>query len=197
MYTIVGLGNPGDEYKNTRHNVGWILLEEVIAKNTLPSFIKSSAYGGMLSEGVLYGTDVGILLPTAFMNNSGSAVMKYLKEHGALDTLVVVHDDIDLPLGEVRIGFDRGAGGHNGVKSIIDACNSKAFIRIRIGIAQKGFFGGIKRPTGEKLSDFVLGTFKSGEMKALSEIGERVARALELILTKGVKDAMQEVNGRE
>ncbi len=194
MFIIVGLGNPGDEYKNTRHNVGWILIEEVVTKNALPSFTKSGAYSGLLSEGVLHGTDVGILLPTIFMNNSGTAVMKYLKEHGELETLVVVHDDIDLPLGEVRIGFDRGAGGHNGVKSIIDACNSKAFIRIRVGIAQKGFFGGIKRPTGEKLSDFVLGTFKSGEMKQLQAIGERVARALEFILTKGVKDAMQEVN---
>ncbi len=194
MYTIVGLGNPGDEYKNTRHNVGWILLEEVIAKNALPSLTKSSAYSGLLSEGVFHGVEIGILFPTTFMNNSGTAVMKYLKEHGTLETLVVVHDDIDLPFGDVRIGFDRGAGGHNGVRSIIDAGNSKAFIRIRVGIAQKGFFGGIKRPAGEKLSDFVLGNFKSGELKNLPEIGERVARALELILTKGVKDAMQEVN---
>jgi len=197
MHTIVGLGNPGDEYKNTRHNVGWIVLEEIITKHTLPSLVKSNGYGGMLSEGVLYGAEVGILLPTTFMNNSGTSVIKYLKEHGELETLVIVHDDIDLPFGEVRIGFDRGAGGHNGVKSIIDACNSKAFIRIRIGIAKKGFFGGIKRPTGEKLSDFVLSTFKSGELKELQEIGEKVNRALELILTRGVKDAMQEVNGKE
>jgi len=197
MHTIVGLGNPGDEYVHTRHNVGWLVLEALVVKHSFPSLTRSSAYSGMLGEGVLYGTEVGILLPTTFMNNSGVAVKKYIGEHGSLGTLVIVHDDIDLPFGEVRIGFDRGAGGHNGVKSIIDACGSKAFTRIRVGIAQKGFFGGVKRPKGEKLSNYVLGNFKSGELKQLPDIEERVARAIELIVTKGTESAMQDINGKE
>ncbi len=197
MFTIVGLGNPGTEYENTRHNVGWTILGDIVARHKLPFFSKSSQYAGQLSEGLLLGVEVGILLPTTFMNNSGSSVGKYVKEKGSLETLVVVHDDIDLAVGEVKISYDRGPGGHNGVKSVIDACGSTKFIRIRIGIAQKGFFGGIKRPKGEKLSNFVLGKFKGGEVKQLTEVIQKVDKALELILTKGYQSAMQEVNGKE
>lgn len=195
MYTIVGLGNPGEEYANTRHNVGWIILSDVITENALPSLLKSSKYGGLLSEGLLHGIDVSILFPTNYMNNSGTSVQKFLKDHTGDATLIVVHDEVDLPLGDIRISKDRGAGGHNGVKSIIDACGTKDFIRVRIGIAQKGLFGNIKKPTGEKLSQYVLGKFKSGEEKQFPEITDKVDRALELILKKGVETAMNECNG--
>jgi PTH1 family peptidyl-tRNA hydrolase len=196
MYTIVGLGNVGEEYAETRHNVGWIVLEHIIEKNGLPSLSKSASFSGLLSEGTLHSERVGILFPTTFMNNSGGPVSKYVKEKGSLEKCIVVHDEIDLPFGEVRIAYDRGAGGHNGVKSIVDSFGSNAFIRIRVGIAQKGFFGGIKRPKGEKLSDYVLGKFKSGEAKQLPEIAHIVDEALKLIITKGHLAAMQVVNGR-
>lgn len=196
MYIIVGLGNPGNEYESTRHNIGRIILSNIASHHSLPSFTKSSAYSGLLSEGVLHTNEVGILFPTTFMNNSGTSVTKYLKDKGALEMLTVMHDDIDLVFGEVKISYDRGHGGHNGVKSIIGAVGDKKFIRIRIGIAQKGFFGGIKRPVGDKLVDFVLSKFKSGEMKQLPEITKKVDRALELILTKGHQSAMQEINGK-
>ena len=195
MVTIVGLGNPGEEYARTRHNVGWIILSDVVTENALPSLVKSSRYGGLLSEGQLHGINVSILFPTNYMNNSGTSVQKYLKDHNQNDTLIVVHDEVDLPLGDIRISKDRGAGGHNGVKSIIDACGTKDFIRIRIGIAQKGLFGGIKKPTGEKLSRYVLGNFKSAEENLFPEIVDKVDRALELILKKGVEVAMNECNG--
>jgi PTH1 family peptidyl-tRNA hydrolase len=197
MYTIVGLGNPGTEYEHTRHNVGWIILEDIVTRHSLPSFSKSSRYGGLLSEGMLHETEVGILLPTTFMNNSGTPTAKYIKENNSsTEELIVVHDDIDLALGEVKVSFDRGAGGHNGVKSIIDACGMK-FIRIRVGIAPRGFFGGIKRPTGEKLSQYVLGAFRVGELKSMNAVSEKVDTALALILQKGVATAMQEINGKE
>lgn len=194
MHTIIGLGNPGDEYEKTRHNIGWIILEDIIRHHHLPSFFKSSAYSGLLSEGILHDAEVGLLLPTTFMNNSGIATQKYVKDKGALETLIVIHDDVDIPYGDVRISFDRGAGGHNGIRSIIDAFGSQKFIRIRVGIAQKGFFGGIKRPTGEKLSQFVLGKYTSGEIKQFPKIAEKVDRALALILKKGLQQAMQEIN---
>lgn len=194
MYCIVGLGNPGTEYENTRHNIGWIILRGIVAHHTLPSFLKSSRYAGQLSEGMLHGTEVGVLFPSTFMNNSGTAVAKYVEEHSTPGDLIVIHDDVDVALGEVKVSFNHGAGGHNGIKSIIDALGTKEFIRIRIGIAQKGFFGGIKRPKGDLLADYVLGTFKSGEVKTLHEVTEKVERALELILTKGYQSAMQEVN---
>jgi len=169
-------------------------LEEIIARASLPSLSKSAKFSGLVSEGVLSTVSVGILFPTTFMNNSGTAVAKYLAERGAREQLVVVHDDVDLPIGEVRISYDRGAGGHNGVQSIIDAIGGKNFTRIRIGVAQKGFFGGIKRPKGEALADFVLGTFTRNEEKQLSEVGHTVQRALELLLTRGHQVAMQEIH---
>lgn len=195
MFTIVGLGNPGTEYKDTRHNIGWLVLEEIVNKNNLPSFVKSSPFGGVLSEGMLHGAEVGVLFPTTFMNNSGTSVHKYVKGRGPLETLIVVHDDIDLAYGDIRISFDRGAGGHNGIRSIIDACGSQKFVRIRVGIAQKGFFGGVKRPKGDALARYVLGELKQSEMKLLPDIVLRVDRALELILEKGMQYAMQEMNG--
>ncbi len=197
MYTIVGLGNPGAEYEHTRHNVGWIIISDIVSRHALPSFSKSSRYGGQLSEGVLHDSDVGVLFPTTFMNNSGTGTAKYLKENdSSTEELIVVHDDIDLALGEVKVSFDRGAGGHNGVKSIIDVCGAK-FIRIRVGIAPRGFFGGIKRPSGEKLSQYVLGGFKAGELKSIAAISEKVDTALTLILQRGAIFAMQEVNRNE
>lgn len=194
MFIIVGLRNPGDEYTNTRHNVGWIILADIMERHSFPTPTKSAKYSGELGEGVLFGTEVGILLPTTFMNNSGTAVVKYVKEKSSLNALIVVHDDVDLPLGEVRISFDRGSGGHNGIKSIIDSLGSQAFIRIRVGVAQKNIFGTVKRPTGDKRADFVLGTFKSGELKQMPKIAETVDRALELIVTKGKEVAMAEIN---
>ena len=195
MFTIVGLGNPGSEYKDTRHNIGWLVLEQIVLQHNLPSFVKSSPFGGVISEGVLHGIDVGVLFPTTFMNNSGTSVHKYVKERGSLEALIVVHDDIDLAYGDIRISFDRGAGGHNGIRSIIDACNSQKFIRIRVGIAQKGIFGGVKRPKGDALASYVLTEMKRNEIKLLSDIATRVDRALELILKNGVGYAMQEMNG--
>lgn len=193
-HIIIGLGNPGSEYEKTRHNVGWIILNNIVTRHNLPSFSKSSMYSGLLSEGTLYGTEVGILLPTTFMNNSGLAVVKYLKDTGAQEILIVVHDDIDIAYGDIRVSFDRGAGGHNGIRSIIDAYGTSKFIRIRVGIAQKGFFGGLKRPKGEELSQFVLGTFKSGEVTHLPEIIEKVDTALESIVKDGLQKAMQVIN---
>lgn len=194
MFTIVGLGNPGVEYKDTRHNIGWIILDELLKKYELGTPTRSSMYAARVSEGMLHGVKVGVLFPMTFMNNSGASVSKYVKDKGSFDTLVVVHDEVDLAFGEVRISYDRGAGGHNGVRSIIDACGAKNFIRVRVGIAQKNFFGSIKRPTGDALSKFVLDTLKSSELKMLPEITERVDRGLELILLKGVEAAMQECN---
>ncbi len=133
MELIVALGNPGKEYEHTRHNIAWSVLSELITTACLPSPHASSAFSGDVSVGNLHGKEVRILFPTTFMNNSGSAVKKALACEPAA-SLIVVHDEIDLPFGTVRIAEDRGAGGHNGVKSIIESLGSQNFIRIRIGI---------------------------------------------------------------
>jgi peptidyl-tRNA hydrolase, PTH1 family len=193
MELIVALGNPGDEYENTRHNVAWVLLRKLITDANLPEPHTSSAFSGEVSVGNMHGREVRILFPTTFMNNSGSAVKKAL-DCEPLSSLIVVHDEVDLPLGTVRIAEGRGPGGHNGVKSIIDSIGSKEFVRIRIGIAQKNIFGMVRRPTGDALSKFVLGDFTAKEEKELEEVGKRMMRAIELIYTKGTKLAMTEIN---
>lgn len=194
MELLVGLGNPGDEYKNTRHNIGWMVLRDFIQQAQFPRPHASSVFSGEVTVGNMHGKEVRVLFPTTFMNNSGTAVKKAL-ECDTGEHLIVVHDDVDLPFGAIRISESRGAGGHNGVKSIIESIGSSDFIRIRIGIAKKNIFGIMRRPVGDKLSDFVLGELSSKEQDQLSEIQKKVARALELIYAKGVKDAMQELNG--
>jgi PTH1 family peptidyl-tRNA hydrolase len=194
MHTIVGLGNPGKEYERTRHNVGWLVLGEVLRRHGFPELAKNARYASLISEGMFGQVPVSFLFPTTYMNNSGSAVSRYIKEKGSLDSLIVVHDDVDLPFGNVRISFGRGAGGHNGVQSIIGTTGGNEFTRIRVGIAQRGFFGGLKRPKGDELADFVLKPLSSGEMKQIPEIGEKVDTALTYITEKGIPFAMQECN---
>jgi PTH1 family peptidyl-tRNA hydrolase len=192
MWTIVGLGNPGKEYENTRHNIAWLIMNAFIDDKNLPSPHDSSAFSSRVSEGGLFGEDVRIIFPTTFMNNSGTAVKKALT--GGIETLIVVHDEIDLPFGTIRIGVGRGAGGHNGVKSIIQTLGSPEFIRIRVGVGKKNIFGILRRPKGDALSKFVLDELSKKEVLGLSDIEKKVERALELILTKGVQTAMNEVN---
>lgn len=195
MYTVVGLGNPGKEYRDTRHNVGWMVLSVIVEERKLPSFSESTRYRALISEGMIRNAEVAMLLPMTFMNNSGLSVSRFLKDHECLDRLIVVHDDVDLPFGDIRVSYDRGAGGHNGVQSIINSCTTKSFARIRVGVAQKSFLDGeVRRPVGEALSDFVLGKFSKSEREQLGVISKKVDEALVHIFEKGVEHAMQEVN---
>jgi peptidyl-tRNA hydrolase, PTH1 family len=195
MYTVVGLGNPGDEYRFTRHNVGWLALETFVRLTQMPSLVTSGTFTSLLSEGVLAGEDVGVILPTTYMNNSGSSVVRYLTARkGSTERVIVVHDEADLPLGTIRISVGRNGGGHNGVQSVIAALSTPEFIRVRIGIAQTGFFGKVKRPTGEKLAAFVLGQFSAGERKQLDAVCEKAAAAIRLIIEKGPAYAMNAMN---
>lgn len=194
MYYVVGLGNPGDKYKKTRHNVGWQVLDYFIEKSGLPTPVLSSARSGRLSEGVVFGQEISVLYPDTFMNNSGSAVKKLVPK-SEIGNLIVIYDDIDLPIGEVKISVGRGDGGHNGIKSIINAFSSKDFIRVRIGIAPVSFWTGkVKRPLGAALPSFVLKSFSGREEKKLEEVKEKVFSGLKTILESGVEQAMNEIN---
>ncbi len=195
MFYIVGLGNPGEKYEDTRHNVGWVVVERVCRTFGLPEFREARAHSGNVSEGALENESVTLLQPTTFMNNSGSAVVKLVPKQES-EHLIVVHDDIDLPFGEVKIGKGRGAGGNNGVQSIIDKLGTKDFVRIRVGIAPKSFWTGkVKRPQGGgPLERFVLKPFTGSEQKQLGEILDKTVAAIETIITKGVVEAMNIYN---
>lgn len=192
MFYIVGLGNPGAEYKFTRHNVGWMALDYLTSLG-LASPVPSSKYAGRISEGVLAGEEVILLYPDTFMNKSGSAVKKLVPKGGE-SQLVVVYDDVDIPVGEIKVSFGRGDGGHNGIKSIINSLGTKDFVRVRIGIAPKSFFGKTKRPKGDRLPKHVLGNFKKREQKDLEEGLEKAKVAIETIVKQGIEKAMTVCN---
>jgi len=167
MVLIVGLGNPGSKYKFTRHNVGFRVIDK-LAPLTL--------------EGVV------LAKPKTFMNLSGKAVKSLLKTY-TLDpkNLIVIHDDIDLPLGKIRIVKNRGAAGHKGVQSTINELKSKNFIRFRIGIQPK--FGKPKSP-----ERFVLQKFNKKEEEIVKEIMKKTVEAIEMTLKEGIEKAMAKFN---
>lgn len=195
MYTIIGLGNPGEKYQGTRHNVGQIVLDVFMERHGFPSMQKSNPANATYAWNDVAGKRVDVFYPETFMNLSGQTAKHVIEKHDADSShLIVVHDDVNLPLGSIRVSFGRGDGGHNGVSSVIKAIKTKDFIRIRIGVAQKSFFGGTKKHVGAGLSHFVLKKFSGREKKALDEVGDKVEKAISLIIGKGVETAMQECN---
>ncbi len=175
MKLIVGLGNPGKEYENTRHNTGRILVE-LIQKNLENKKIK-------------------FITPDTFMNNSGPAVAKAMAGKKALKDLIVIYDDIDLPLGKMKISFNRSSGGHNGLGSIIKTLKSQEFLRIRIGITPATSSGKIKKPKGERaVINFILGEFKKPELEILKKLSKKITEMVEVIFFEGREKAMSLYN---
>ncbi|MCA9361314.1 aminoacyl-tRNA hydrolase [Candidatus Kaiserbacteria bacterium] len=193
MYYIVGLGNPGEEYLHTRHNVGFKALDALLSAFSIGEPVKSSKFVGRLGEGVVDGEEVVLLYPDTFMNKSGSAVQKLVPK-AEINKLIVIYDDVHLPIGSVRISFGRGDGGHNGIKSIIDGLGSRDFVRVRIGVAEKSFWGGVKKPSGDKLAKFVLAKFKKREEETLTEVLDRTVEIVKVIIDSGVENAMNQFN---
>lgn len=195
MFYIVGLGNPGEKYQSTRHNIGWSVLNHIREQANLPALVHEKQNNAEVTEGMMAGQSVQIIYPDTFMNSSGAAVAKLVPKN-ELSNLIVIHDDIDLPFGQVKVGKGRGDGGNNGVRSIIQKLGSKDFIRIRIGIAPTSFWSGeVKRPKGGgPLERFVLKPFSNKEEKQLAEIKERAYGALQAILQHGVEKTMNEYN---
>ena len=127
MTIIIGLGNPGEQYKNTRHNVGFMAIDQFANENNFPTFILQKKAKALVSEQ----NDVILIKPQTFMNDSGKSVREITKNKPA-DSLVVIHDDIDLPLGKIKIVKERGSAGHRGVESIIQSIGNDGLIRVRI-----------------------------------------------------------------
>lgn len=178
MTIIVGLGNPGKKFESTRHNAGFMVVDFFAAKDNFPEFQLSKKYESLISE------KDGVILakPQTFMNESGRAVKNLLNNKEA--PLIVVNDDIDIPLGKFKISKDSGAGGHKGVDSTIVALGTKDFARIKIGVATND----------QKAEEVVLQNFSLQEQETLNEVIKQSAEALKKLIDEGLEKAMNEYN---
>jgi peptidyl-tRNA hydrolase, PTH1 family len=209
MYYIVGLGNPGEEYQNTRHNIGRMAVE-LLAHSHKQSWTFDSVAKAQKTKIEICREGAVLILPDTYMNNSGSAVAPLVwgeKISGAVSPeikkkiekktakMIVIQDDLDLPLGQIKIVFNRGSGGHRGIESIKRSLKTEAFIRIKIGILPLTPTGKIKKPSGEdKVVKFILGQFQADEMKQVKKIIAKVLEIVEVIIEKGVFEAMNTFN---
>ena len=194
MFYIVGLGNPGVEYEQTRHNLGWWVLDALVLAWQLPPVRRFKKIDGDITDGLIGSEEVTLLYPRTFMNNSGLAVRKLVPK-GAYQQLIVIYDDADLPQGEIKISFGSGAGGHNGVASIIASLGTKDFIRVRVGIAPKPEESDVAlRPAGATLSDYVIGRVSAIEAKLYTDALPRIVAAVETIIGHGYLVAMNKFN---
>ncbi len=194
-FIIVGLGNPGKEYENTRHNAGRIALEYFRKKNDFPNWQENKKLKALVSEGKVSRKEVFLVGPETFMNNSGKSVVTLVKSKKAAENLIVIHDDLDLPVGKMKISFNRGSGGHKGVESIKRAVKTEGFVRIRIGISPKTPSGKTKKPQGEKLiNNFIVAPFKPAELDEIKKTYKKVAEVLLSLIGEGREKAMSQFN---
>ena len=186
MKFIVGLGNPGREYEATRHNIGFLVLDELAARNGL-SFRRSWRFPALIAKGKIGDETVWLVKPQTYMNRSGAAVGPILRKgKGAAADLLVVFDDTALEWGRLRVRAQGSAGGHNGVQSVLNTLGDGAFGRIRVGIGLK--------PDKVSLSDYVLGPFSIAERKKLDDVIGRAADVAEMVCGEGVARAMNVFN---
>lgn len=194
-YIIAGLGNPGEEYETTRHNTGRIMIEYFRKGNGFPEWKEDKKIKALISKEKLKDETVVLVEPNNFMNNSGKSVAPFLPGKKAAEKLIVVYDDIDLPLGVIKISFNRSSGGHNGVGSVIKSLKTEAFVRVRIGVSPVSAKGIAKKPKGEeKVLKFLLGKYKKGELDEIKKVAQKVSGAIEMIITEGREKAMGEYN---
>ncbi len=191
MIIVVGLGNPGDEYKNTRHNAGRIILELLAKKDGFTEWKDQPKIKALVSKGEIEQEKMTFVMPNNFMNNSGTSVAPMILSKKDLAKLVVVYDDLDIPIGKIKISFNRSSGGHNGLESIIKRVKSPEFVRIRVGVSPHTPSGKLRKPTGEKaVLDFLLKNFKDSEMADLKKVAKTVREALVVFSAESKEKAM-------
>lgn len=197
-YIIAGLGNPGEEYENTRHNVGRMVAEKIRYSINASDWRDDKKLRARMSQGIVGEEKVTLVLPDNYMNRSGGSLAPLVTTKKQAEHLIVIHDDIDLPLGTIRIVFDRGAGGHNGVLSIERTLKTRAFVRVRVGVVPVTADGKQKKPQGEdKVYDFILQQLRKKEREAVDVVVERAMYAVLAVVNNGRESAMQEFNRSE
>ena len=184
MKLIVGLGNPGDEYKNTRHNIGYMFIDYFAEKNK--TVIDKKKFNGFYGEINVDGEKVLLLKPLSYMNLSGEVVIKFIKYFKIdIKDVLIIHDDLDLPTGKIRLRESGSSGGHNGIKNITEHLNTENFKRLKIGISNNKDID---------TKDYVLGKFSSEEKEILDNLKEEVANIQRDFITLDFDRLMNKYN---
>lgn len=185
MKLIVGLGNPGKQYDQTRHNIGFEVIDVLSEKLNIP--LDQAKFKGVYGVGHVKGEKIFLLKPLTYMNLSGESIRAIMDYYQIEDEgLVVIYDDLDLPVGKIRLRQKGSAGGHNGIKSTIAHLSTQEFNRIRVGIDRP--------PSGMKVPDYVLGRFTKDEQEMMGEVIQRCTGACEDWITKPFLQIMNEYN---
>ncbi len=186
MYIIVGLGNPGREYENTRHNVGFCVIDKLAEQENIAVLEKK--HKAVIGKGYVAGQKCILAKPQTFMNLSGESVRQLIDYYKADEKteLIVVSDDVSLDVGQIRIRKKGSAGGHNGLKNIISHLGHDTFLRIKMGVGEK--------PKGYDLADYVLGHFSKDESTVMEKAADRAADAIRMVLTEDADAAMNAFN---
>ena len=188
MFIIAGLGNPGKEYENTRHNAGFMAIDALADK--LGADVSEKKHKALCGRAVIGGEKVILMKPQTYMNSSGESIRAaadYYKVEP--EDILVIYDDISLAPGQLRVRAKGSAGGHNGIKSIIAYLGTQEFPRVRVGVGEK--------PPKMDLADYVLGHFGAGERKIMAEAAKEAAEAACQVVTEGVDHAMNDHNRKK
>ena len=183
MDLVVGLGNPGKDYENTRHNAGFMVVDEIAKK--CGTDISQKAHRALVTKAIWGGKKIILAKPLTFMNLSGESV-RALSDYYKPERLIVIYDDITLDVGGIRVRKSGSAGGHNGMKNIIQHLGTDAFERVRVGVGEK--------PAKMDLADWVLSRFKPEEREALDSAIDNAVKAVELMLNDETDEAMNRFN---
>lgn len=188
MFLIVGLGNPGREYANTRHNIGFDVIETLAEQENIPVLEKK--HKAVIGKGYIGGQKVILAKPQTYMNLSGESVREMIDYYkiDEREGLIVISDDVSLEPGQIRLRKKGSAGGHNGLKNIIAHLGHDEFQRVKMGVGEK--------PKGYDLADYVLGHFTQDERKLMDDAAKEAADAIRMIMMDGIEAAMNRFNGK-
>lgn len=189
MYLIAGLGNPEKDYVNTRHNIGFDVIDVIAAQEHI--HVTEKKHRAFIGKGIIAGQKVILVKPQTFMNLSGESIRSLLDYYKVDETqeLLIISDDISLPVGQIRIRKKGSAGGHNGLKNIIAHLGHDTFQRIKMGVGEK--------PPGYDLADYVLGHFDKKDRELMDQAVGKAADAIRVILSEGTDAAMNLYNRKE
>lgn len=191
MKLIVGLGNPGEKYAGTRHNLGFSVLDELSRKLNLVDFTKEDKFKSL----IIKTPDLILIKPQTYMNKSGlavSLVANFLKIKS--EDIIVIHDELDLVLGKIKVRLGGGAGGHHGVESIIEKLGNDNFIRVRMGIGNREAFLGERKRISFNAEHYVMEPFLQNEKSKFKAMSKHAIGALEVILKQGIQSAQNQFN---